>query len=172
MRIILTTTTLSTALFGTSGCFLDQETSDSPMSLATDASPIETTTTVNCKDHPRISLQASNGEPGLALCQYGFTVVPSYNSSTHRFIIGTNNHVYQDWRSSTGAASGWEDRGGFLISGVVAGTVAGGALRICAIGGNQDVYMKEYAPGSGWGGWRNVGANGDGCSSQFRPFAF
>jgi hypothetical protein len=107
---------------------------------------------------------AFNGQPGAYICEYGITTVPNYANQLHEFIVGTNHRVYHDWYNlSTGAGSGWENQGGYATSGVWATWVPGGVLRICVRGYNHSiVYLKDYVPGSGWGGWQNDG-NGPHC---------
>lgn len=122
----------------------------------------------NCIFNPVIPVGAYNGVTGYALCRFGYTVFP-YNGQTQFFIIGADNQMFHTWSSN----GGWESLGGFLTGEVYAGTVDGGALRVCALGADtQSWFMKEYTPAHGWGTWQGLGKNPGRCPFQYGPVNF
>lgn len=148
-----------------------------PASVASEGRRIEVppaeVSQIDCSLHETIPWSAYNGEYGEAMCWYGRTLVPSYLTLFHEFIIGTNSRVYHDYyHENPYWASGWEDQGGFATSGVWAGTVGNNTLRICVRGDDYATWwLKEYVPGRGWTSWRNAG-NGAQCPVQYRPEPF
>ena len=92
----------------------------------------------------------------------GFLTTPAVvgrNNGTNLdfFAVGTNNHLYSKWWSSSSGSSVWYDWGGNYTSAPALISKDGSSLDLFIVGSDNVLYTKWYTPSTGWSGWNNLG---------------
>jgi hypothetical protein len=84
----------------------------------------------------------------------------AYGSAINVFIRGTDGATYQNTLGD-GRWSGWTSLGGYSTSAPAAMRRRGPLdyFDIAVKGGNNEIFLNTYVPGTGWAGWATLGGN-------------
>ena len=92
------------------------------------------------------------GHNAAWICEYGVTYAEWWSGRDHRFLVGTNNAVYNQLQYDNGTYSPWRSLGGQVFSGITAYSYST-FIEIEAIGGDGFLWCRALPYGGSWGSW-------------------